>query len=185
MNSQGELVDNTSAYASSTATENQFDLSTVFNLIYPVGSLYVAMNNATPPGTNDISVGNPTWVKIDDDCTLWSSALNDLTTALPQTSADAKSSSYYVTEQLPMPPNLSCSKTGEHTHKAPFPSVKLAHSNNNYGYASTPPGYTYDTKAAGDHIHEIGYRTGVSTVYAANAHVRPRGLKCAIYVRVS
>jgi hypothetical protein len=183
VNGQGELVDNTNAYVSNTVTENTFELSTVFNLIYPVGSLYVAMNNANPPGTDMLVVENLKWVKIDDDCTLWSSALNDLASELPRTPEDATSSSYYVTEQLPMPPPLTCSNTGSHTHQASFPRASLSYSNG--APAHSGPLSARETGAAGDHMHAIGYNTDGSSVYEVDASVRPRGLKCAIYVRVS
>ena len=72
--SNGQLVNNTSSYNSSMTSENEFTIQTVFDVIYPVGSIYVSVSRS---GNAPFPYGS--WELVDPECTLWSTAL----TALP------------------------------------------------------------------------------------------------------
>lgn len=188
----GNLFDNSASYVNAQAGQQQYQLSTIFDVIYPVGSVYVSMTDE-PPFKNGLpSLGiQCIWKKIDSNCTLWSSAASELPDSIASTT-DPAASQHYVTETLPKLPPMQCVAAGAHTHYGKFPSYVLASSHGRYGYAGSPtssPAYidkeNLKTTSDGSHTHSVSYTSALPSAYQDNASVRPRGFKCSMWVRVA
>lgn len=167
-------------------------MQTVFDMVYPIGSVYVSMLGTQPPFAGGYGqLVACTWKRIDSNCTLWSSAASELPDSIASTT-DPAASQHYAAETLPKLPPMQCAAAGAHTHYGKFPAYVLASSHGQYGYAGAPtssPAYidkeNLKTSSNGSHTHSVSYTSALPSAYQENASVRPRGFKCSMWVRVA
>ena len=192
----GNLFDNSANYVNAQSGEQQYQLSTIFDIMYPVGSVYVSMTDE-PPFRNGLpSLGiQCIWKKIDSNCTLWSSAASELPDSIASTT-DPADSQHYAAETLPKLPPMQCVAAGGHrhyyTHMPQYDDYDTTAQKPAFGYCGPLVDYSKSSISAllsstyvNDHTHSVSYTSALPSAYQENASVRPRGFKCSMWVRVA
>ena len=171
-------------------------MQTVFDMIYPIGSVYVSMLGTQPPFAGDYGqLVACTWKRIDSGCTLWSTASADLPDSIAS-ATDPADSQHYAAETLPKLPPMQCVAAGGHrhyyTHMPQYDDYDTSAQKPAYGYCGPLVDYSKSSISAllsstyvNDHTHSVSYTSVLPSAYQENASVRPRGFKCSMWVRVA